>query len=64
MSITASWGACEGCHVMMQGLTCDWQASKDWVTAANDVNIDFIAHHFGQAQVMVSNTTRYSQKPQ
>ncbi|DBB18928.1 TPA: hypothetical protein ACH3X3_000505 [Trebouxia sp. C0006] len=44
--------------VMIQGLTCDWQASKDWVTAADGVNIDFIAHHFGQAQVMVSNTTR------
>ncbi len=50
--------------VMMQGLTCDWQASKDWVTHANGVDIDFIAHHFGQAQVMVSNTTRYSQRPQ
>ncbi|KAL0019101.1 hypothetical protein WJX77_004127 [Trebouxia sp. C0004] len=44
--------------VVIQGLTCDWQASKDWVTAANGVNIDFIAHHFGQAQVLVSNTTR------
>ena len=49
---------------MMQGLTCDWQVSKDWVTAADGVNIDFIAHHFGQAQVMVSNTTRYCHRPQ
>ncbi|DBA81219.1 TPA: hypothetical protein ACH3X2_007033 [Trebouxia sp. C0005] len=44
--------------VMIQGLTVDWQASKDWVTADNGVNVDFIAHHFGQAQVMVSDTTR------
>lgn len=49
--------------VMVQGLTFDWQASREWVTAANGVNIDFIAHHFGEAQVMVSDTTRYFQDP-
>ena len=49
---------------MVQGLTVDWQASKDWVTADNGVNVDFIAHHFGQAQVMVSDTTRYCHRPQ
>ena len=31
----------------------------DWVTADGHVNIDFLAEHYGQAQVMVSNTTRY-----
>ena len=44
---------------LAQGLSDEWQATQDWVTPTGDVNIDFLAAHFGQAQVWVSDTTRY-----
>lgn len=40
-------------------MTSEWKSSKDWVIADGNVNIDFLAERFGQAQVMVSDTSRY-----
>ena len=43
----------------VQGLANHWRATQDWVTASGAIDIDFLATHFGQAQVWVSDTTRY-----
>ncbi|KAL3142171.1 hypothetical protein ABBQ38_002528 [Trebouxia sp. C0009 RCD-2024] len=44
--------------VMIQGLADHWKATQEWVTSSGDIDIDFIAKQFGQAQVWVSDTTR------
>ena len=49
---------------VMQGLTHNWLSAKDWVAAENEVNIDFLAENFGEAQVTVSDTTRCKTAPQ
>ena len=43
----------------IQGLADHWRATQEWVTSSGAIDIDSLATHFGQAQVWVSDTTRY-----
>lgn len=44
--------------VILTGLTGDWPACRDWVSAEGKPNLQFFSDHFGGSRVQVNPTAR------
>ena len=42
----------------MQGVSDGWAASRDWVDEAGSISLNFLAKHFGGAQICVTECSR------
>ncbi|CAL8468075.1 g7614 [Coccomyxa elongata] len=43
--------------VMIEGVTEGWQACEDWVTADGEINLEFLAENFGDANIWATAST-------